>query len=266
MSDFSIPWDLLLGHEIDFLTSREIDRLPSGISFGRELSIDDLRDVMALLLSLRRRIPNAEENHINFAIGDCGVASEKWFGKDLSETLTRQIVEWFPKRDKLLLFAASVLIHIQQVERLIKVCCSTIGAGLTVEDLLSNNRTAQRATMGRLKGELQNRGLFTQGFEEEMQQFVKDRNSFVHSLWTVELPEMLKNHPDRDPMVLCGQFLSNLFNQAQRFERVFKGLVSSLGGELPVPLSTGFGESTQWVRYSSEFEEVRALLPKSAER
>jgi len=182
MSNYSIPWTLLRDWEADFLASRGIGLENSGVSFARRLSRDDLRDVLALLISMRRRTEEPAENHINFAIGDCANKATEWFGEDITDQLCREVVEWFPKRDGLLLFAASVLIYIQKVERLIKLCCSVPDVGLSVDDLLSNNKKCQQATMGRLRAELEKRKLFSPDYEKELRDFVADRNCFVHSL------------------------------------------------------------------------------------
>jgi hypothetical protein len=191
MSDYSIPWSLLRDWEADFLTSRGIRLEASGISFDKRLSKDDLRDVLALFISMRVRTEDPDENHINFARGDCANRCIEWFGEDISEQLCKEVVEWFPKRDRLLCFAASVLIYVQRVERLMKTCCSVLNAGLSVDDLLSNNKQCQQATMGCLRLELEKRRLFSPEYEDELKAFVADRNTFVHSLWTVELPEIL---------------------------------------------------------------------------
>ncbi len=257
MSDYSIPWKLLRDWEADFFTSRGVGLEKSGVTFSRRLSRDDLRDVLALLLSMRRRTEESAENHINFAIGDCANKATEWFGKDITDQLCKEVIDWFPKRDVLLLFAASVLIYIQRVEILIKFCCSVLDVGLSVDDLLSNNKKCQQATMGYLRAELEKRKLFSPDYEKELKDFVADRNCFIHSLWTVELPKMLADDTAIDSAAVCGRFITTLLHRAEKCERTFKGLVASLGVGLPDNSSAGFSESTLWVRYTGDFEEAR---------
>ncbi len=79
--NYAIPWDLLPEDDLDLLDRLEIERGPSFLKFKRKLNREEIVLVCERLWNFRSIVPDAEDNHINFAIGDALGEYSKQFGE-----------------------------------------------------------------------------------------------------------------------------------------------------------------------------------------
>jgi hypothetical protein len=188
--DYSIPWDLLPEDDAEFFDRAGIERGPAFLKFNRDLTREEVAALCERLWNFRTIIPDAEDNHINFAIGEALNEFSRLFGEDEGEHFIKEWTRFATIRDKTLKITGGALIYLQNVEHQIKGCCATLnlkGLNLTLEDFQSTDSTRRRQTLGQLKSALIGTSSFSAEFEDQFNTFVKDRNEFVHTLWTKDM-------------------------------------------------------------------------------
>ena len=87
--------------------------------------------------------------------------------------------------------AGGTLVLLQQVEDAIKLCVAALdikGIDLTIADLLSDDASRRRKTLGQLAKALKITGAFSEEFVDRLDKFVGMRNTFIHNLW-IETPK-----------------------------------------------------------------------------
>ena len=260
---YSIQWELLVEEEEDLMDALGIETGASSAKFTRDLLWEEITIAFAHFVSLRKRTPMPEESHVNFAIGDCLVEMERLFGKERTEQFASEFLRLSACRDFVLGLAGGALIYLQQVEEVIKGCCACLnlkGIRLTVADFLASDPDHRRLTLGQMKNALLNTGAFSAGFEEQLNNFVQDRNRFVHSLWVEDARTSPHSElPCEEDFVRVADFINDLGRRAYRIERIFKGLWAALGEPLSQGLPPEADNSAtinRWLKYIPEFRDV----------
>jgi|SRR5208282_1780246 len=260
---YSIQWQLLVEEEKDFMGTLGIETGASFAKFTRDLTWEEITMVFAHFVSLRKRTPDPEESHVNFAVGDCLVEMERLFGKERAEQFTSEFLRFSAFRDYVLGLTGAALIYLQQVEEVIKGCCACLnlkGMRLTVADFLSSDPEHRRVTLGQMKNALLNTKAFSPDFEAQFHDFVQDRNRFVHSLWVEDArTNPHSGLPSGEHIVRVADFIKDLVRRAYRIERIFKGLWAALGESLSQGLPPELGDAATvnpWLKYIREFRDV----------
>jgi len=230
--DYSIPWDLLPEDDAEFFERNGIERGPAFLKFRRDLTRVEVASLCERLWNFRSIIPAPEENHINFAIGEALHEFSRLFGEEDGEHFMRQWERFATIRDTTLKITGGALIYLQTVEHQIKGCCAILnlqGSKLTLEDFQSQDSTRRRQTLGQLKVALIRTSLFSSEFEDRFNQFVRDRNEFVHALWTsgIDLDERT-GIPAEASYEDKSLFAVSLMRQAQHMQVVFRGMLASI--------------------------------------
>jgi hypothetical protein len=211
---YGIQWKRLVDEEKDLLASLGIETGSSFAKFSRDLRWEEITTAFSHFVSLRKRTSNSDESHVNFAIGDCLVEMERLFGKDRTEEFISEFLRLSASRDYVLQLAAGALIYLQRIEEVIKGCCASLnlqGIRLTVADFLSSDPDRRRFSLGLMKKALLQTKAFVPDFEKEFDDFVKDRNRFVHSLWVEDArANPYTGLPPEDHFVRVADFINDL--------------------------------------------------------
>lgn len=230
--NYSIPWDFLPDDDAEFFDRAQIEREPSFLKFKRDLTREEVSSLCVRLWNFRAIIPDSEDNHSNFAIGQAFNEFSRLFGEIEGK---RFIKEWFRLatiRDTALKVTGGALIYLQSVEHQIKGCCSMLdlkGLNLSLDDFQSTDTSRRRQTLGQLKSALMGTSTFSADFEAHFNRFVTDRNEFVHTLWTKdsELDER-SGLPSEAYYNEKFRFTVSIFRQAHHMEAVFRGMLGAI--------------------------------------
>ena len=263
-----IPWDRLTDPELDFLQEVGVEMLPNGMKFSHEPTWDEFTVAFAYIIAIQARsLPDEEE--INWAIGDCLNEGGRYFGEDKVDSWLQEFLELRAVRDLTLGMAGGTLVLLQQVEDAIKLCVAALdikGIDLTIADLLSDDPSRRRKTLGQLAKALKITGAFSEEFVDRLDKFVGMRNTFVHNLW-IETPKKYpkgQGLPPSEEFEEIGKFISRLTGEAFYFDGVFRGFRYELTKAIAHGGNSGAEESLpieQWGKYIAEFQQV---LRKSA--
>ena len=85
-----------------YLNRLEIERGPSFLKFKRKLNREEIALLCERLWNFRSIVPDAEDNHINFAIGDALGEYSKQFGEDEGELFVKGWTRLSKLRDNML--------------------------------------------------------------------------------------------------------------------------------------------------------------------
>ncbi len=255
--NYAIPWDLLPEDDLDLLDRLEIERGPSFLKFKRKLNREEIVLVCERLWNFRSIVPDAEDNHINFAIGDALGEYSKQFGEDEGELFVKDWTHLSKLRDNMLRITGGALIYLQTVEYQIKGCCSMLnlrGLKLTVADFHASDPKRRRQTLGQLKNALIENFSFADEFEVQFGRFVDDRNEFVHTLWTGEMDmDERTGLPSEDNFRNKLELTISLIRQAREIELVFRGLLGFIVDSLPETLKDN-DVVIRWKKYIARFK------------
>jgi hypothetical protein len=155
--DYSIPWHLLPENDAEFFDRNEIEQGATFLKFNRELTREEIASLCQRLWDFRLLIPDPEDNHISFAIGDALNEFIRLFGEEDGKLFMKEWERFTSVREATLKITGGALIYLQQVEHLIKGCCSMLnlkGLKLTFDDFLSQDSTRRCQTLGQLKNAL----------------------------------------------------------------------------------------------------------------
>ena len=261
--DCSIPWYLLPEDDADFFDQAEIERSASFIKFNRKLSRKELASLCSRLWSFRSLVADPEENHINFAIGDAFNEFSNRFWEKAGTHFTKKFIRFGILRDNTLKITGATLIYLQTVEHLIKGCCAMLklkGLKLTLEDFHSSDVNRRRQTLGQLKKALIKTFAFSDEFEDRFNQFVSDRNEFVHTFWIGETKmDERVGLPSEDHFREKLKFTISLMRQARKMELVFRGLLGSIVDSFSERLKNREVVSP-WKKYIVNFKALHSSL------
>ena len=90
--------------------------------------------IFAYLYALKRRT-RQEGNHIAFAVGDCLIAGNQFFGEGKIDQWLNECIRLDTMRDMILNMAGATLILLQEVEEPVKLYCAAVapkGLNLTI--------------------------------------------------------------------------------------------------------------------------------------
>ena len=141
------------------------------------------------------------------------------------------------------------------------------GLKLTLEDFHSEDSNRRRQTLGQLKVALIGTSSFSSEFEDRFNKFVKERNEFVHTLWTsrMDLDERT-GIPAEASYEEKFRFTVSLMRQAQHMEVVFRGMLASIIESLSEQLKD-HEIVVPWRRYIDRYKAtLRNHKPADSER
>ncbi len=257
---YGIQWQRLVEEEKDLLTLFGIEIGSSFVRFTHELRWEEITMAFAQLMSLRERTPNLDESHVNFAVGDCLVEMERLFGKERTEQFMAEFLRLSASRDSVLQLAGGALIYLQRVEDVIKSVCACRELRLTVADFFSSDPNRRRVTLGQMKCALIKTEVFAPDFEINFNDFVQDRNRFVHSLWTEDTrANPFIGLPPEEHFVRVADSINQLVRRANRVERVFRGWLAAIRESVTEELHPNTEDASAvnpWLKYIPEFRDV----------
>ena len=135
------------------------------------------------------------------------------------------------------------LLQIQEAEKVLKLFMThhVRGLGMSWEDLVRLEDKDRSKTLGRVIAELRKSILVREEFAEELSQFAKDRNIFVHSFSSI--PGF--NFDTQDGLSIAMDFVISLTLRAIRITGVITALIRILKGVAKV----------QYTEIGPEFDE-----------
>lgn len=126
----------------------------------------------------------------------------------------------------------ALIITMQTTERLIHTTLSyalpSAGGYNSLDDLLSEVRKNEGATLGRLIAKLKQRVELADDFEDVLRAFLKDRNALVHDLQRVPGFDL----SSREGRAVAGAFLANLAENHLVVMKVFVSLLSDWSSQM----------------------------------
>jgi hypothetical protein len=259
-----VPWFVLTDIERDDMQDKGVEMKQLGMAFTKQPTWEDFCVVFARVYSVKMRYGDFNQNdNANWAIGDCLVAGEDYFGKEKVDKWLREFLHLVKLRDHILSLSGGALVQLQQVEHLIKVCCAMIslkGLKLTLDDVFSLDPSRRSQTLGQMKKALKDNQIFNPAFEEKLTQFVNSRNKFAHSLWTDEITnsrykKSISGLPTKQELDEVYKFIVKLINESEYIEKVFMGFQFALMPERRKDsnVSSEASPVLRWARYLPEF-------------
>jgi predicted CopG family antitoxin len=191
------------------------------------------------------------------------------------ESRESEASEWTVEdhREHLLKLAGAILIQLQCLEHLIKLCCGCLGVKsnhqrFTYMDLLSPHRETRNLTLGWFRKALKNckdvsgSQIFAPAFEARLDQLVENRNTFVHEFWVQHFSGPSAScPPSLDEMRSMGGFLGALLVEVDDLKAPFHGLLYTIGKALAEAQGVqALEENTVWLwlsKYQQDFLAVR---------
>jgi len=258
---YAIQWDLLLDDERDFLESVGVELIPSGMRFTRHPTWEEFCWTFAYFFGVRNRTLQ-EGNHIDFAIGDCLLAGQEYFGEETVDKWAKSFLRLNAMRNHTLGLTGATLIALQMVEEQIKLCCAIVrprGLRLTLDDFLSPDPSRRKQTLGQLTRALKKSDIFDSTFEDRLTVFVNNRNKFVHNLWVEQARSKEESGlPSEDEMREVHDFLVSLIRETQYVLGIFRGFHYAITGGYATTLGKEPEALTlaQWTRYIPGFKKV----------
>jgi hypothetical protein len=148
-----------------------------------------------------------------------------------------------------------VLVQIQMTERVLKICINYFVPGLDVswESLLDNQHKTEKWTLGAFLNELRKRRDIDAGFDDVLRSLLKDRNDFIHNIFSVPGFEISADaQPDK-----AMEFLNTLSQRAQHVRNVLRGYVDLIAEALGL---TETASKPLDITNSDDFHKITALL------
>ena len=260
---YEIKWDLLSDDELIFLDEAEIERLPTGIKFSRDLSWNEFTLIFAYLMGLERRTLQ-KGNHIAFAIGDCMIEGERLFGEERIQGWVDEFLKLRSIRDIVLDQVGGALILLQEIENDFRLCCSLApleGLKLSSNDFLSPDVSRRKQTLGYLAKALKDSGIFSEEFEARLTKLVHNRNHFIHHLW-IEKWRQASAHtglPSEEEFFQVQAFVADLVKDALFVRDVLRGFTHELMRSYYPDKYVDPSHETpfaSWSRYVPNFHEM----------
>ncbi len=135
----------------------------------------------------------------------------------------------------LLLGSGEILFHLQQLENVVKSCCAFLqikGIQVTFESVLSEEPRKRFDTLGRILKAMKQPMGFKQSFQEQLDNFVKSRNTFIHDYWVKNKIYSIDESIDWATFQEIASFELALYEETIYMTQVFLGLHYSIGAVL----------------------------------
>lgn len=137
------------------------------------------------------------------------------------------------QQDVLLAMGVAVL-HMQITEKVIRLCMTLVlpkETPLTFEALEKKNKSERNKTLGYFLSELRQRADIHDGFDALLEEFLKNRNDFVHDLSRVPGWQL----GSREQTAKARKFVHQLIEQSDAIVKVFLGLISAWEAQVGMP-------------------------------
>ena len=138
-------------------------------------------------------------------------------------------------QEQLIFAAGKVLVRFQLLENVIKLCCSFMvvdDKNATFENIFSEDPKGRYYTLGRLIRLLKKPTSFKASFISRLDDFVLNRNKFIHNLWLENRIYSLDEKVSNDTFSNMSRFLNNLNEEAIYMTKIFIGFNYSIGAHI----------------------------------
>jgi len=125
---------------------------------------------------------------------------------------------------------------LQTSEKVIRTCMTYVlqkKTPLTLESLHAQEKSERKKTLGYFLDQLRLRADIQVGFDALLEEFLTNRNYFVHDIWRV--PGWGLESPEQT--VKAKQFVSTLIEQSEAVTKIFLGLISAWQKQVGVPMN-----------------------------
>jgi hypothetical protein len=133
---------------------------------------------------------------------------------------------------RLIFVAGTILIRLQFLENVVKLCCSFMEVDdkkATFENIFSEDPNRRHYTLGALIKLLKNPTCFKESFVSRLDEFVHNRNKLIHNLWLENGIYSLDEKLSNDKFLSISEFLDKLSEETDYMTRVFIGFNYSIG-------------------------------------
>jgi len=136
-------------------------------------------------------------------------------------------------QDVLVAMGVTVLL-LQTTEKVIRLCMTLVlqkQAPFTLEALQEQEKAERTKTLGYFLAELRMRADIHDGFDALLEEFLQNRNDFIHDLsrvpgWGLDSPEQTAK---------AKRFIDQLIQQSEAVQKVFFGLISAWQEQVGMP-------------------------------
>ncbi|MHB8857543.1 MAG: hypothetical protein ACYC6K_13090 [Bellilinea sp.] len=138
-------------------------------------------------------------------------------------------------QEQLIFSAGIVLIRLQLLENVVKLCCSFMEVDdkrATFENIFLEDPKKSHFTLGRIIGLLKKPTHFKESFISRLDEFVQYRNRLIHTLWLENQIYSLDESVPNDIYLNISRFLDNLSQETIYMTRVFIGFNFSIGATI----------------------------------
>jgi hypothetical protein len=138
-------------------------------------------------------------------------------------------------QEQLIFAAGMVLIRLQILENVVKLCCSFMEVDdkkATFENMFSEDPKKSHYTLGRVIGLLKKPTRFKESFISRLDDFVHNRNKLIHNLWLENRIYSIDENVSNDTFSNISKFLDNLSEETIYMTRVFIGFNYSVGAHI----------------------------------
>ncbi len=135
----------------------------------------------------------------------------------------------------LLLGSAEILFLLQQLENVVKSCCAFLqikGIQITFDDIFSQEPKKSFETLGKIFKAMKEPMGFKPSFQEQLDNFVKSRNTFIHDYWVKNKIYSIDESIDGATFQEIASFELALYEETIYMTQVFLGLQYSIGAVL----------------------------------
>ena len=178
-------WTHLSEGERNVLKSIGVEMDFQGMKFNSAPSWKDFTLAFAYISALDRR-NTGDRDQYAWVIGDCVKEGYRFFDKKKVDDWLVEFESVTRLRDIALNMTGGLLIHLQVVENYVKGCCACLdikGIDISPGDVFSIDKQRRKYTLGQMATGLRKTEAFSEKFEEQLTDFVKKRNHFIHEFW-----------------------------------------------------------------------------------
>ncbi len=143
--------------------------------------------------------------------------------------------EPFVSQAQLIFAAGTVLVRLQLLENVVKLCCSFMDVEdkkATFENIFSENPNQRHYTLGRLISLLKKPTYFKESFISQLDEFVHNRNKLIHKLWLDNGIYTVDENVPNNTYLNISRFLDSLNEETIYMTRVFIGFNYSIGAHI----------------------------------
>jgi len=147
------------------------------------------------------------------------------------------------------------------------VCCVQLqlrGIKLTIEDVFSPSTATRKPTLGALKNALKDNAIFVTDFEDRLDRFVENRNSFIHYYFTGNQPHPAEGYDAVSASQMESiEFVGSLLSETDALQNLFSGLLYSIAEDAAVREGKTFDLAnnilSEWAKYKQDSLDVRTF-------